>query len=276
MNGKAAGTRPAYGESIEMLLSLKLVLTLILGVLTSGAAEVSGVEACAERKRPAHSSVQTVELRSVDASGLETRLQARVLWKRLDEGRLSAVMRLLAPDDVAGMSFLVRQSESAKNEMFIYLPEMQRVRRVSARQASGALFGSAFSYEDFQRIQGLADDTQVGSGRDAKLDGRDVYVLKATPQAASASAYRKIVAHVDRETCLPLKVEYHDSTDELAKVLTADPAKFAQVNGVWIARSLSMKDIEEEMVSHLEISEVEIDGDLPDRYFAPASLADDL
>lgn len=269
-----------------MLPALTLSWTLgLMLLLAAPATEPSSViKACAQRKLPEHSSVQTVEIRSLDTGDLETVLAARIYWKRLDEGRISALVRLLGPDDVAGMSFLVRQPSPDTennttirgNEMFMYLPELRRVRRVSIRQAAGSLFGTAFSYEDFERVQGLAKKSRIESEQEQEIGGRSAYVVTAYPGDSDGSAYGHIRSFTDKLTCLPLKVDFFDATGNLAKQLKADPAKFDQVNGVWVAHSFSMTDFEGGTTSQLTLQSIEIDGDLPDRFFVPASLADEF
>ena len=113
-------------------------------------------------------------------------------------------------------------------------------------------------------------------GPDAVISNRPAYVVTAEPGNASGSPYTEIRSYIDKQTCLPLRVEYRGSGDAPSKILTADPATFERVQGVWIARSVSMTDVESGVASELRIRSIQIDGNVPETWFLPASLASDF
>ena len=245
--------------------------------------EPVGARSCLERPLPKRSSAQTLRIHSLEGDEISTTITARVLWKRLEDGRHGGLIRLLDPPEVAGMSALVRERETGSvlaegargTEIFLYLPELRRVRRVSVHQATASLFGTAFSYADFDRVQGHAMASHVRSRGSVRHEGRRAYRVEAEPPAADALPYTKISSWIDAETCLPLRVEYYDSTGALAKVLVARPKDFERVNGIWIARSITMHSLADGVESRLDIESIEIDQALPEKAFAPANLADE-
>jgi hypothetical protein len=233
---------------------------------------------------PRQSSDQTIEIRSIEGDDIETLIVARSVWRRLDDGRYAGRVRITEPSELAGMCVLVRERAPgaalaegpSAGEIFLYLPEFGRVRRVSMRQATTSLFGSAFSYADLDRVQGHVRDARVSVGRDAVISNRPAYVVTAEPRNASGSPYTEIRSYIDKQTCLPLRVEYRGSGAAPSKILTADPATFERVQGVWIARSVSMTDVESGVASELRIRSIQIDGNVPETWFLPASLASDF
>ncbi len=243
-----------------------------------------GARSCLERPLPKRSSAQTVQIHSLEGDEIETTITARVLWKRLADGRNGGLIRLLDPPEVAGMSALVRERETGAvgaegargTELFLYLPELRRVRRVSVHQATASLFGTAFSYADFDRLQGHAKTSHVESLGEVRHEGRRAYRVEAVPPASDAAPYTKISSWIDAETCLPLRVEYYDSTGRLTKVLVAPPNDFERVKGIWIARSITMRSLGDGVESRLDVKSIEIDEDLSDEAFAPANLAEEF
>ncbi len=241
-------------------------------------------EACLERPRPSRSAEQTITIRSVEADDLETMLVARAYWKHLADGRHGALLRLIAPDEVAKMSVLVREAEAGAlaeqgprgSEIYLYLPEFRRVRRVSARQATTSLFGTAFSYEDFERLQGQVRSSRIETLGELSTAGRNTYLIEARPDPGVESPYTSVRSLIDAETCLPLRVEYFDASGELSKRLETDPATFEQIKGIWIARKIAMIDLEDGIESVLSIDAIQFDEDVPDRLFTPANLAEDF
>ncbi|MBW2282077.1 MAG: outer membrane lipoprotein-sorting protein, partial [Deltaproteobacteria bacterium] len=162
-------------------------------------AEPAGARRCLQRPLPERSSAQTVQIHTLEGDEIATTITARVLWKRLADGRHGGLMRLLEPPEVAGMSALVREREAGAvraegargTEIFLYLPELRRVRRVSVHQATTSLFGTAFSYADFDRIQGHAKASHVESRGKVFQTGRRAYMVVAEPPAAESMPYTK-------------------------------------------------------------------------------------
>ena len=87
-----------------------LALSLLAAPASATPPQIAGAEACLGRPRPSRSAEQTVTIRSVEADELETTLVARVYWKHLADGRHGALLRLIAPDEVAQMGVLVREA----------------------------------------------------------------------------------------------------------------------------------------------------------------------
>jgi hypothetical protein len=206
------------------------------------------------------------------------------VWKRLADGRHAALMRLLEPPEVANLSVLIRETRTGSlvgegargTEIFLYVPELNRVRRVSVNQATTSLFGTAFGYADFDRLQGQMRESRVETRGRVTLHGRRAYLVEASPPLPAESPYTKIVSHIDVETCLPLRAEFYDAKGERSKVLTADPARFERIRGIWVARSFRMQSLRDGVESELVVRSIEIDGDVSEDVFAPANLADEF
>ena len=106
--------------------------------------------------------------------------------------------------------------------------------------------------------------------------GRRAYLVEASPPLLSESPYTKILSHIDVETCLPLRAEFYNAKGERTKLLTADPARFERIQGIWIARSFRMLSLRDGVESELVVRSIEIDGDVSGEAFAPANLADEF
>jgi hypothetical protein len=261
------------------------VLLVAARVATADApAQVEDARGCLSRPLPKKSSAQIVEIRTLEGDGVSTTLGARIVWKRLADGRHAALMRLLEPPEVANLSVLIRETRTGSlvgegargTEIFLYVPELNRVRRVSVNQATTSLFGTAFGYADFDRLQGQMRESRVETRGRVTLHGRRAYLVEASPPLPAESPYTKIVSHIDVETCLPLRAEFYDAKGERSKVLTADPARFERIRGIWVARSFRMQSLRDGVESELVVRSIEIDGDVSEDVFAPANLADEF
>jgi hypothetical protein len=135
--------------------------------------------------------------------------------------------------------------------------------------ASGSMFGTDFSYEEFQRLQGLARDVRHARLPDGEVDGRAVWLVESQPAAESGAG--RVVTHVDQKTCVPLRVEFEEA-GRPRKVLSTDLASLEQRGSAWIARRFTMRDLREETETLLEVEGLELDKPIPESRFTTRTL----
>ena len=220
---------------------------------------------------PAKTSVQRIEFRARDRLGEEQVTRAKVSGKRFDDGFRRVLLRFYQPSDVRGTALLIFEKEEG-SEMFLYSPELRKTRRVSTRTAAGSLFGTDFSYEDFERFQGIQSHSTSKRRPDAMLGDLPVYVLVSTPAPEDESPYESVVSFIGKKTCLALKIESYEPGARLRKVITADPSQLEQEGGIWFAREVIAKDLRDETQTLMIVEEIEIDQPLPDKRFRLAEL----
>lgn len=246
---------------------LVLLVALTLPFSATGLETVEKIRACVRQNFPEHSSVQTIALTARDRAGNERRLKARLHWKRERDEFARIMMRVERPADLRGASYLLIEGEK-RDDMFMYLPAIQKVRRISRGMIAGQLWGTDFSYEDIKQLQGIAIDGLTERLPDAEIAGRSTYVLSLAP-AEHESTYERIVSHVDQETCVALLIEFYEREGRPRKRLAATPGEIRRVEGRWIAHELEMVDIRDETMTWLRIEKVVNDGKIPERSFDP-------
>lgn len=257
----------------------RLAATLVIALLWGAAAPaqpsdpaVEEVRSCVVKNLPSKDSVQEVRFTSLDRTGSERVLEAKVYWKRFKNERSRTRIQVEAPENVRGSAYLILE-EKGREEMFVYLPEFKKVRRIHPNTASGSLFGTDLSYEDIRYMQRVAGELEGKREPDSTLDGRAVYVVRMKPTGQEVSAYDRIDAYIDQKNCVPLKIDFYESGDRLAKELTADPSSVRQEpGGQWIARSVTMRNVADETETRLVVEGVKIDTDLPKRLFTVGDL----
>ena len=122
------------------------------------------------------------------------------------------------PADVRGMTFMVWKYPARESDRWIYVPAVDLVRRVAARDARSSFVGSDFTYEDISGRNLAADSHSLL--REEKLRDRDCYVVESVPK--ELTDYVRWLSWIDKITFLPLKEEYYDVQKELTRVFTAD------------------------------------------------------
>jgi hypothetical protein len=233
--------------------------------------ELEEIEQCVRANKPELSSVQTVVFKAVDRAGSVNESRAKISWKKFPDGFSRVVIRFSEPPTRRGSALLAIELESSV-DTFLYLPEVRKVRRVAKSSLSGSLFGTDFTYEDFERLQGLTEDATRELLPDSVLDDRPVYIIQGLPARGEDSEYERLVSYVDQEMCLPIRVELFGKNDRIVKVVTVPPAKVTKESSGHVPRLIRMDDLLDETHTELTIEKIAIDEDIPDRIFSVKNL----
>jgi hypothetical protein len=249
---------------LVMLPCLWLYATLAL------AAEVPEVaRLCMEKNTPATSSVQSIELRARDRSGYEQVLEADTYWKRGADQQSRILMHFNEPVDIRGARFLIVEN-TPQNDMYMYMPGLFKVRKITSKRISSSILGTDFSYEDYERLHGVFTNTRSEQYPDDVLDGRPVHVINSYPEGDSG--YEKIKTYIDIETCVALKTELFESGHQLRKTLTVNPDDITKEGNIHVPRTLLMRDLRDKTETRLRVQAIKTDVALDDDLFDPAQL----
>jgi outer membrane lipoprotein-sorting protein len=232
-------------------------------------ADAAAVEECLRRNLPQRSSVQTMRFQSKDRTGSMRTLSGTAYWKKWDGELSRSLIRIEFPPDLRGSAYLLIERPDSV-DVFVYLPEFQKVRRITSHALSGSLFGTDFSYEDMRRLRHLFEAAAVERQPDGEWAGRAAHVVVLRPPAESE--YGEVRAWIDRETCVPLKLELVARGGGLAKELTVDPSSLAKHGELWVAHALLLRDLQQQTETRVDLGKLEIDADLPDKLFSERAL----
>jgi len=123
-----------------------------------------------------------------------------------------------SPADVKGTILLTHAHKDQPDDQWLYLPAVERVKRIAAESKSGSFMGSEFSYEDIatQTIEKYSYKWL----RDEKLDDQECHVIERRPLDRRNSAYTRQIVWMDVENLRMFKIEYYDRRNALLKTLT--------------------------------------------------------
>lgn len=225
---------------------------------------------CMRANLPQTVRIQSVEIVAADRVGGERRLKGKLYGTR-EKDRARVMMRIESPQDLAGAAYLVRETETG-DETFLYLPAVQKVRRISGGQLDGQLWGTDLSYNDLKQLQNAFSGAQaVLEGDVEPYEGRAVKAVSFTPRAEDGSRYRSVRALVDRKTCVALKVEFIEPAG-LRKVLAVAPGDLKQSGPHWYASRAEMTDLKNGTHTRVVVTGVSSGDKLAGRYFSPQSF----
>jgi len=207
-------------------------------------------------------SISQMEMTLINANGQK---KVRTMKMKVLEGEDEdkSLMEFLTPKDVKGTKFLNYEHVTKDDDQWLYLPALKRVKRIASKNKSGAFMGSEFSYEDLSAFN-VKKYTYEGDAKEAKLDGKDVYVIESKP-VSKYSGYTKLISYIDTKTFLAQKIEYFDRKHELLKVATFEDYK--QFGEVYRIGKITMKNVQNDKTTILVWSEEKIKNGLKDKDF---------
>lgn len=195
----------------------------------------------------------------------------RILEKKYGDDKRTLI-RFEQPADVRGTQYLswVYEDVVKNDDLWVYLPTENLIRRISGGGKKGAFMRSDFANEDIEQ-RAVDDDTHQLIGTETYND-RESYVVESTPIVAKVgdSNYAKRRQWIDHEYWLPLKIEYYDKRGRLLKTLIQGEIKL--INGIWTATKLVMQTPSKKSRTLLQYLEVSYNNDLQDNLFQQSSL----
>jgi hypothetical protein len=171
------------------------------------------------------------------------------------------LFRFDEPTDVAGIAFLIHENSGGDDDIWMYLPSMQKTRRILSSGKNDSFMGSDFSYADLMAPRTADYRHQLLSESDClDPDLPSCYLLDSvviSAKTAKSLGYSRVKTWIKPEVYLPYRIEYFDRNDELYKF--QELSEFIPSEQTWIASQRWMTDIKAKSRSHLHLTEVVTD-----------------
>ena len=243
---------------------LALLLALVFASAASAGEAESKLLTCMRANIPPSLRIQTFELTSTDRAGSSRLLKGRLYAKRQGD-KLRAMVKLTAPPDLNNAAYLIRENEKA-DEMYVFLPALNKVRRIKGGAGDGPLFGTDLSYVDVKQLHNAFEGNAPKLEGSEVIEGHKTSILSVAPAKDSGSRYSRIKAWVDEASCVALRVDFMEG-NVARKRLSAPAAALAKAGSTWYAGEATMTDLKENTRTKLRIIGVKSGEEISDRYF---------
>lgn len=256
-------------------LSLLLISLISLNLHAQAPASdpAESVSACMRGNLPREFSVEDFVLISSTQGGSREVISGQIYFSRETRGGelglARAMMRISAPAPLRNSAYLMIETDDyLRDGMFVYLPAVNRVRRVSGTFADGRLFGTDISYFEFKQFRGAFGDMNARLIGSETHQGRSVQRMRYTAKSADESQYSHVDALVDDTSCLPLRVEFFG--DGRVRKQLEVPVDAIVADGTrWYMREFSVLDLDRQSRTTVNTTGFSSSKDLPERLFHP-------
>ena len=177
------------------------------------------------------------------------------------------IIWFLAPADDKGVAFLKIEHEGADDEMRLWLPAFNKVRRISSNQKSDSFMGSDMSYEDM--TSRTIDEYSYELLGEEVLNDIICHKLEITPKPEAESNYSKFITWISKDEYLILQEESYDKAERLEKVRSL---KYAEQKGYIVPTEIFVKNVQTKHSTLLTFDELELDTGIKDNLFQEKNL----
>jgi len=177
------------------------------------------------------------------------------------------IIWFLEPADDKGVAFLKIEHENGDDEMRLWLPAFNKVRRISSNQKSDSFMGSDMSYEDMTSKE-LNEYTYELLGEE-EFDDVDCYKVLSIPKPETESSYSKFIGWITKDEYLALKEESYDKNDRLVKVRTI---KYVEQKGYIVPEEIFVKNVQNNHSTTLTFDEMELDTNVKNDLYQEKNL----
>jgi len=212
-------------------------------------------------------SYATVRMLLMDKGG-KKRFRSLITATKDYGNTIKSYIRFTSPADIDGTSFLTWENEDRENDQFLFLPALNRVRRIVSTQKASRFVNTDYTYEDMERRRPDLDQHKIP--REEKNGGHDCWVLESVPRDPKTSQYGKLISWISKIALLPVKTEYYDGRGKQLKEFTALEIK--QVDGIWSITESEMHDLKKDHHTYLKTLELRYNRDIPDNVFTQAYM----
>jgi len=199
----------------------------------------------------------------------------RILYsygKDKGNGERWTLLRFIKPNDVARTGLLTKDYAGDDSDQWLYLPALDRVRRISSSRRGGRFVGSDYQYEDLTDREVNMDHHRIIG--EEKVSGIKCTLLESTPVKKSNSIYSKRVSCIHPKIFVPLRIDYYNGKKKKpTKQLKA--RKIKKVQGYWTIFDSTMYNLKTGHSTKLITTDIKYDQGIPDNLFSQRGLSDD-
>lgn len=251
------------------------VLT-VVATSSQAAMTAEDVVGCMKKNFPATASIRNIELTTTDATGGSSTMAGRVYaqMEPQEDGRalLRGTMVIERPKNLYGAAYLVRETDDyLRDGMFVFMPAVGRVRRISGNFADGPMMGTKFSYFEFKQMSSAFGDLKGNYLREEKTDGRTSHVLEFKPLPGIETRYSSVTAWIDSATCLIAKAEFKQG-NKVVKNMIAPASGLMKSGNQWYHNKILMHDLTDDAKTLMVIDNVTTNEELSSYRFHPRTF----
>jgi outer membrane lipoprotein-sorting protein len=247
------------------------LLLLLTGQSALAAMSARQIMEAVEDRDDGDNGIFEMEMILIDKNGHERKRQIRRFMQ--DQGEdTHFIMFFQSPADVKDTGFLTYDYDEYErdDDQWLYLPALKKTKRIASSDKSGSFMGSDFNYSDMTDKN--LDAYEFKILKEAEVRGDKCWLIEAVPQTRKEieeTGYKKSMLFVRQDNFVVVRAVHW--TSEGGKIKYMDIPKLEQVEGIWIAREMTMTTKKAKKTQHktlLRFHDIRFNQDLDEGMFS--------
>ncbi len=211
----------------------------------------------------AQSTIMEAVMATIDSKKTEKSSQMIIYVKKGPSGNSRTLIKYLSPAVDKGTKFL---SLGNVNQMWMYLPRVEKTIRIAGSMVKQSMMNSDFSYEDLMDRSNFNDYYSAQLQGTETIDNENCYILELKAKKGSAH-YRQLKLWVRQDNYIPAKEEFYSGSGKLVKVSTQ--TEITTMDGRLVPTRISFEDLGQKgHMTILTIKNIRFTNDIPERMFS--------
>lgn len=225
------------------------------------------------------SSVADVTMVLIDRRNRQRVRDLRIYSK--DQGADTKTLSLFeTPADIRGTAYLNFDWDNTErdDDSWLYLPSLQRVKRIASSDTSDSFLGSDFTYADINGFEIDMYDFKFISESEI-VDGQECWLIEAIAKpefkerAEESTGYSKMQSWISKENYLQLRGQAWELRGNRIKYFTA--SEIEQIDEIWTIKRLQVVTTRNERQEHasvLQINSIDYNVEVDDNLLTTESM----
>lgn len=262
---------------MQPLLPTLTVAALLLNAIVFDGAALAEADQARElaqavHERPDGDDAVTLGRMILTGGGRRERIRETYEYRREghEAGASRNLIRFTSPRNIADTAILIHNHPGGDVDQWLFLPALQRERRISSENRGGSFVQSELYFEDLEDREPHKDRHRILG--EESYEGTPVTLLESIPVDPDNSVYSKRLSWIHEETLVPLRIDLFEGGETPSKRMKVQ--RIDDIQGYWTVTRSSMTDLESGRTTILEIDEVIYNSGLPRDLFSIRGLAD--
>ena len=221
-------------------------------------------------------STANMKMILIDKNKKQRVRELRTFTKDKGEDKLK-VMFFLSPADVKNTAFLTHDFEdsSKDDDQWLYLPELQKVKRIASSDKSSSFMGSDFTYSDMTSRN--VEDYTYKIMKEPTVNGHKTWQMLVTPKSNKTieeTGYTKSIVFVRQDNFVIVQAVHFIKAGQKLKYMKIKGLK--KIDGIWTATEMQMiTKLKNKKIAHKTIfkfSNIKYNQNLEESFFTTRTL----
>ncbi len=204
--------------------------------------------------------------------GTRTR-ELEVSEKRYPGDERKSIVFFSAPPEVKGTGFLAFNHKGKPADQWLYLPELQRVRQITANTRNQSFVGTDLTYHDLDLLTEMTSWTENDAASSLRgeesVDGVACQVIDLAAKRDDIG-YKKIVLWLGKDDLVPRRLEFYGDDAQPAKRITQSDVR--KVGVIPIAFKTKVETPAAGTSTDVVVGDTQFNQHLPDDAFTQSAL----